>query len=98
MSVVHCPSITASEAVCESYGSKMEVYHRWFTNGDLDDTQVQAEFRVSELGPPVGTAGPLIRRVMWKFNKTFTLTDYAKFKGTGKVITRKKSEKSEYPW
>ncbi len=32
----------------------MEVYHSRFTHGGIDDAQLQAEFRVSELGPPLG--------------------------------------------
>ena len=96
--ILRIVTIPASEAVCESLGSKMEVYHRRFTNGDIDDTQLQAEFRVSELGPPIGSSRHFIERAMSKFHKSFLLKDYAKFKGKGKVLQKKLSEKGPFPW
>jgi hypothetical protein len=91
-------TIPASEAICESFGSKMEIYHSRFTHGDLDDKQIQAEFRVSELGPPIGRCDAFVKKSMEKYNKDFLLGDYAKFKGSGKVVTRKLREKSAFPW
>ena len=38
--VLRIITVSTSEAICESFGSKMEVYHRRFTNSDINDNEV----------------------------------------------------------
>ena len=97
--VLRIITVSTSEAICESFGSKMEVYHHRFTNSDIDDNQVQIEMFVNEVGPPVGKCLPFIKTSLTEFGKTFTLRNKAsKFIGKGKVVQHKLKEPYNYPF
>ena len=97
--VLRIVTVSTSEAICESYGSKMEDYHRRFTNSDIDDQQVQVEMFINEVGPPVGKCLPFIRASLNVFGKRFTLVnENSRFIGRGKVIDRKMNEPYNYPF
>ena len=97
--VLRIVTISTSEAICESYGSKMEDYHRRFTNSDIDDEQVQTEMFVNELGPPIGKCVNFVQKCLDKHGKNFTLTnEKSRFIGRGKVLDRKLKENYVYPF
>ena len=89
---------TSSEAICESFGSIMEKYHRRFTNTDLEDLQVQMEQFVSLNGPDVIHADVYISKVMECLDKEFVSGERAKFKAQSKVISSHLNKKSKFPF
>ena len=71
-------TICASEAICESFGSTMEHYHKnRFTNcgEDNDDPRLQREMFVRLNGPPMVHAGPFIRKVASRMISGVPYTD-----------------------
>jgi hypothetical protein len=82
---------TASEAICESYGSTMEhIFQRFKNSGrDLDDSQSQKELFVKLVGPDLANAEPLIFATINRLNKSFVLSSRAHFSNISKVIKRK---------
>ena len=85
---------TASEAICESYGSTMEhIFQRFKNSGrDLEDSQSQKELFVKLAGSDLANAEPLILATINRLNKSFVLSSRAHFSNISKVLKRKLDE------
>ena len=79
--ILRLASVPVSEAICESYGSVMENYHRRFTHSDINDEQIQREMFVCLIGPPPTTlsAERLIKKTVDRLNCKHVLSEYARF-------------------
>ena len=101
MLILRLVTTPVSEAVCESFGSVMEEYHKRFTHSDIDDEQVQKEMFLSLVGPPPNTpaAESLIRKTVARQNNKHVLSEYARFyKLGGKVMYRLDNQKYSFPF
>jgi hypothetical protein len=101
MLILRLVTTPVSEAVCESFGSVMEEYHKRFTHSDIDDEQVQKEMFLSLVGPPPNTpaAESLIRKTVARQNNKHVLSEYARFyKLGGKVMYRLENQKYSFPF
>ena len=99
--VVRLVTVPVSEAICESFGSVMENYHRRFTHSDINDEQIQKEMFVCLVGPPPNTpaAEKFVKKVVDKVNFKHVLSEYSRFyKLGGKIMNRLNSEKYAYPF
>ena len=97
--ILRLASVPVSEAICESYGSVMENYHRRFTHSDINDEQIQREMFVCLIGPPPTTlsAERLIKKTVDRLNCKHVLSEYVRFyKLGGKVMHRLNTEKYNF--